>query len=130
MRTIFLSAVGVWLAAPAAAQNACASGDITVIRVSKLTAKGTTAGFEKALADQKRWYSDHGYTKDEIVAAPVLVVDPKTSALKKSPNLVITFHYRSVEISQSKRDAAWNAFVAEYQANTDIVSETVACMPG
>jgi hypothetical protein len=115
--------------APAAAQNVCPSGDVSIVRINKLTATGTMAGFEKAVADHKKWYADHGYAKDQIIAAPVLIYDRTTGMMKKSPDMILSFHNHSTDVPKEKQDAAWTAYVAEYRANTDIVTETAACMP-
>lgn len=111
------------------APAACPSGNLAIIRISTITPKGTLAGFQKAAADHAKWYTSHGYSEDQIVAAPVLLFDAATSKLNKSPDTVITFHYHSHDVPQDKHDKAWDSYVAEYNANSEIKSTTLVCMP-
>ena len=129
---IFMVAAPLMLpnhAMAADAPAACPSGNIAIIRISTITPKGTIAGFEKAAADHAKWYASHGYKEDQVVAAPVLLFDAATSKLSKSPDTVISFHYHSHDVPQDKHDKAWDSYVAEYNANSEIKSTTLVCMP-
>jgi len=112
---------------PAFAADVCSSGNVSIVRVSKLLPNGTLAGFSKAVADHAQWYASHGY-KDKIISAPVLVYDKTTNALVQSPDQIMTFHNHAGSVPKDKHDAAWDAYVAEYRANSTITSETIVCM--
>jgi hypothetical protein len=62
-------------------------------------------------------------------AASVLTYDKASNALVKSPDQVMTFHNHATSVPKEKHDAAWDAYVAEYKANSEISSETIVCMP-
>ena len=123
---LMLGALGA--SGSAFAADACAAGGVTIVRISKITPTGSMAGFEKAVADHAKWYADHGL-KDVIVAAPILKYDAASKSLVKVGDQEMTFHMHSTPVPMDKHDAAWNAYVAEYRANSDITSETMACMP-
>ncbi len=115
--------------AMAATANPCKVGEPAVIRVSKITAKGSMAGFKKAAADHMKWYADHGYTKDRQLLAPVMIFDPAKKMMVEAPDQIMTLHTHSENVPNEKKDAAWAAYVAEYRANSDIVTETMVCLP-
>lgn len=134
MKAILLGTISVAMAAlasnAASAQgNPCATGSPAIVRMSELTPTGSVAGFNKAVADHARWYADHGY-KDRIFSAPVLQFDPQTKQLSISPSQFMTFHLGSMLVPDIKHDAAWDAYVAEYSANSKITSTTLVCYPG
>jgi hypothetical protein len=114
------------LAAHAAA--ACPDGDIAKLRMSKVPPTGSMAGLAKAVADHQKWYRDHGYP-DRIVLAPVLILDRASGRMVASPDQAMTLHLASHEVPGAKRDAAWDAYVAEYKANSQVTSETIICYP-
>jgi hypothetical protein len=123
--------LAVLAASPAVAQPVdvlCPSLDFVVVRTDELTPGGTMAGFEKAVADQAKWYADHGF-KDRIFAAPVMSFDDTTHTLIKSSNQVMTFHMFAHPVAKEAMDAGWKEFVAEYAANSAIKSETTVCYP-
>jgi hypothetical protein len=115
--------------AAAQATHACPGNDMATIRISRIARSGTMAGFDKAVADHAKWYADHGFDKDRIFAAPMLVTDETTHKLAPSPDTMMSFHTHDHEVPKSMEDAAWNAFVAEYRANSVIVSTTHVCLP-
>ena len=59
----------------------------------------------------------------------MLVTDPQTKKLVPSTEVVMTFHTHDSEVPHSMEDDAWNAFVAEYRANSMIESTTHVCLP-
>lgn len=115
--------------ANAAPDAPCPSGNIAIIRISKIAPGGSMAGFDKALADHAKWYADHGFGEDRITEAPVLMFDPVAKTLGRSADTVMTFHMHAHDVPMEKHDKAWDAYVAEYRANSVIQTETVACMP-
>jgi hypothetical protein len=123
---VILASASLTLAAAAHASPVCPNGDIATLRASMLTPSGTMAGLTKAVADHQQWYRAHGYA-DRILLAPVLTMGP--GGLARSPNQAITFHLRTVEVPRDKHDAGWDAFVAEYRANSTVTNETTVCYP-
>lgn len=117
------------VAMAATAADLCPNGDIAKIRLSKVTPTGSMAGIEKAVADHAKWYADHGFTEDRIIIAPVLVYDAANKTMRVAADQVMTLHMHSHEVPKDKHDAAWDAYVAEYKANSDVASETVVCLP-
>jgi hypothetical protein len=119
-------------AAPALAASPtdlCPNGNITTVRVDKIIPSGSMAGFQKAVADHAKWYADHGFNADMIMSAPVLVYDEANKTMVKAPDQMMTVHMNSSLVPRDKHDAAWDAYVAEYKANSEITSETMACLP-
>jgi hypothetical protein len=108
-----------------AAGTACGADAMVTMRVSKLGAAGTPAGFLDAVKDHKAWYASHGFKDDSFVTAPVLV--PAKGGMKPSASEYVTFHVYGDK--EPKHDAAWDAYVAKYKANATIDSETRFCLP-
>ena len=135
MRWIILpAAAALALASGAAAQprasgvrpdNACAQGKLTRIRVSKIKAGGSMAGFRDAVAAHTRWYQSHGFRLEQRIL-PVLV--SAKGRMQASPDEVMTLA-ASADVPREKHDAGWDAFVAKYRANSVVEKETIVCMP-
>jgi hypothetical protein len=95
-------------AAPAMAASAidlCPNGDVTMIRISRITQGGSIAGFEKAVADHARWYAEHGYGEDRIVAAPVLIYDQANRTMVQADSEMMTIHSNAHPVPRDKHDA-------------------------
>lgn len=116
-------------AAPApAAAPACAPGHMALVRTSQIKPTGFFAGFAKAVADHAKWYADHGYTADKFSWGRVWTYDRALKMPMASPNQVMTFHFNDTNVPDAaKQDAGWQAFVAEYAANSTVVSATFVC---
>ena len=125
---ILLMAMAARPASARPAEAICPSLDFVIVYTDELTPGGTMEGFEKAVADQSKWYADHGF-KDRIFAAPVVNFDESTHTLVKSPTEIMTFHMQAHPLPENLADAAWNAFVAEYRANSTIKNQTTVCYP-
>ena len=111
--------------AAADAAGTCGADQMVTMRVSKLSASGTSVGFLDAVKDHKAWYASHGMKEDAFVTAPVLV--PAKGGLKPSASEYVTFHVYGAK--EPVHDGAWNAYVAKYKANSTIDSETRFCLP-
>lgn len=130
-RRISLALILAFAAGPAMAQPApadCPGDDWTTVRVSKLKPGGTLDGLRKAMADHVKWYRDHGYTADQFAFGQVMAYDPKLKRRAPVAGKYVTMRWHSSEVPKDKHDAAWNAYVAEYAANSTIESTTVVCM--
>lgn len=122
-------AAGPALAQPAPAGPAdCPGDDWTTVRVSKLKPGGTLDGLRKAMADHVKWYRDHGYGTDQFTFGQVMAYDPKLKRRAPAEGKYVTIRAHSSEVPKSRHDAAWDAYVAEYAANSTIESTTVVCM--
>lgn len=122
---LFLTATLLGIATAANAAGACGNDQLVAMRVSKLSAAGTPAGFLDAVKDHKAWYASHGLTDDVFVTAPALV--PQKGGMKPSASEYVTFHVYGAK--DPAHDAAWDAYVAKYKANATIDSETRFCLP-
>lgn len=122
-----LGAAALLVSAQAFAQeNACTSGELTRVRLSKLKAGASMADFRAAVAAHVDWYKAHGFKIDQRVA-PVLVAGPDGKA-SESRDEVMTFATGDY-VSRDKQDAGWAAYVAKYRAVSDMVVEKAVCMP-
>ena len=124
--------VSLATALPAAAQInvACPAGQVSaIVRMSAIKATGSMDGFKEAARDHLKWYRDHGYTTNEIISYPVMETKDQGKTWAVSQTQVFSIHKNDPGVPREKIDAAWNAYVAKYRANSDITSETVICMP-
>lgn len=130
MKAFAMLGAAALLALPALAHadDACPSGDYTVIRNSQIKPTGSVAGFAKAIADHKAWYKSHGYPNDAFYWGQVMKMDPATHQPKAVAGEYVTVHAASSDVPKEKHDAAWDAYVAEYAANSTITATTVLCM--
>ncbi len=120
-----LAAVAVLAVATAAQAGPCGDGTEATMRTSKLTATGTKAGLMEAFAAHKAWYAANGL-KDQLTMGPVLV--PAKGGMRASDTAFASVHVYGAA-DAPKHDAAWDAYVAKYKANSSIASETRFCLP-
>ena len=125
MKPILAAAMMLLTATAAQAEGACGADQLVTMRVSKLSASGTPAGFLDAVKDHKAWYASHGMKDDSFVTAPALV--PAKGGLKPSASEYVTFHAYGAK--EPTHDAAWDAYVVKYKANSTIDSEVRFCLP-
>jgi len=124
------AALTLFVAAPALAQSPndlCPNGQLALVRTSKLKPEGAKAGFDKAVHDNQAWYRAKGITTNQQLAATVLITEDGGKTWKASPDTVASVHLNPPS-SRPATDAAWDAFVAEYRANSDIATETMLCV--
>ena len=125
MKFIFAAAATALLTATAAyAAGPCGADNLVTMRVSKLSPSGTPAGFLDAVKDHKAWYAGHGFKDDVFVTTPALV--PAKGGLQRSASEYVTFHFYGVK--EPVHDAAWDAYVAKYKANSKIDREARFCL--
>jgi len=122
---LILAAAALTIATAANATGPCGGDQMVTMRVSKLNAAGTPAGFLDAVKDHKAWYASHGMKDDAFVTAPALV--PEKGGMKPSASEYVTFHVYGGK--EPVHDAAWEAYVAKYKANSTIERETRFCLP-
>lgn len=109
--------------APVPAPAPRCSGEVQVVRLSKLKPGATIADFEKVVAQHMAWYRSHGYTHNTQRVGRVIT--PQGLAADQ----VFTLHVNAPGVPRDKRDAGWEAFVAAYRAVSDIVTENTICFP-
>ena len=93
------------------------------MRVSRLTANGTLAGFTAAAKAQQAWLASKGQKLDRVIVAPIM------ESGRPSPREFVTLLIRPTAAPQPPRDAAWSDFVSKYKANSYIDSEARFCLP-
>ncbi len=120
-------------ALPALAQSptrGCPAGTVfSIVRMSTIKPEGSMAGFEEAAKDHVKWYRDHGYKDNQISSSPVLETSDNGKTWTVSKTKVFAIHKNDPGVQAKEQDAAWNAYVAKYRANSDIASTTVVCLP-
>jgi len=133
MRSALLALLFLLTSACSLAQNAlpACDGDYVVVRLSQIKPGGSMKGFMDALAAHLAWYRSHGFKDNRIVAARIIERDPRSGELKYSEKQVMTYHFNPPGMGDpaGRGDAAWNAYVKLYRDNSDMLSETVTCMP-
>lgn len=121
------TAVCAGAATAATPPDLCKDGQISVLRTSKLKSPASRAQFDKAVKDQTAWYRSHGFAKNRILSAAIMVQDAKTKDWTNDPLEVVTLHVDAPGAA-AKHDAAYDAFVAEFRASSDITSERILCL--
>jgi hypothetical protein len=101
---------------------------LAILRVNQIKPGGSVAGLRKAIADHAAWYRSHGYDSDRIEWGHFIEIDPKTQLPRIAPDKIITLHFGVSTVPPEKRDAGWQAFVAEYDANSLAITTTLSCM--
>lgn len=86
-------------------------------------------GFMKAAAAHLAWYRANKITTNQIVTARVIETDRAAGTSKYSDTEVLQYHIRPPQRPANADDAAWKAYVKQYQDNSEIVSEYMTCMP-
>ena len=123
----YLLPLALLTATAAAAAPGC-DGQLVTMRVSKLKSGGTAAGFAEAVKANADWYKAKGLTSDRFISASVMSYAGGTAKL--SDDEFVTMHVvGGAKAPEHKNDAAWGSFVAKYQANSTIASETRLCLP-
>ncbi len=124
---LFASSASAAFAAPA---NPCPAGqELVTLRISTIKPTGSRAGFDEAARDHMKWYRDHGMKDNQNMVLDVMELDRHSGNISVSKTKVMTLHYRQPDPSLIQRDAAWDAFVAKYRANSDITTEELVCVP-
>ena len=125
---IRVAVVGMSLVAvPALAASPCPTGRTATIRVSAIKPTGSMDGFRKAASAHAGWYKSHGYKTVQSIV-PVLSYDQPTDSERVSATEIVTIRTGD-DVPRDKHDAAWDAYVAQYKANSDIVAERRVCLP-
>jgi hypothetical protein len=107
----------------------CAAGfHPAVIRQSRIKPGGTMAAFLKAEAGQEKWYAAHKLP-DRLFVAPML--EGRAATARISDREAMTVHVYRTPPGQAfpAHDAAWDAFVAAFRANSEIVNTARVCLP-
>jgi hypothetical protein len=114
-------------ATAAAAQAPVCDGRYEVIRTDTVK-PGQMELFKKAVADHQAWYVAHKLP-DHILIGRVL--QPRGAPGGPfSDTTVMTFHTDAATPGSPPHDGdkAWDHYVAEYNASSDVVSTTVVCI--
>lgn len=103
--------------------NPCSKGELTTIRVSQIKPGGSMKGFMQAVREHRAWYASHRI-RHKLVVGPVMT--SKGGTLKPTDEVMTLSS--GTYAPRSMRDKGWAAFVAQYQANSTIKSESLVCM--
>ena len=135
MHKILMATAAALLLSAASAQAAvtppdlCKDGQISRVRISKLKAPDSAAKFDKATRDQGAWYRSHGFAKNRLLVGTVMVQDDKTKDWSVSAGQMVTVHMDTPGPSATaKRDAGWDAFVAEFSAASEVTTDLLVCL--
>lgn len=105
----------------------CKGGQLVSVRVNTLKGPDKAAAYDKAARDHLGWYRSHGMTQNQLLVGPVLVRGADGS-WSNSPTERVSVHTNAPGVPREKRDAAWDAYVAEYRDTSDITTEKFACL--
>ncbi|RZO69603.1 MAG: hypothetical protein EVA67_10435 [OM182 bacterium] len=112
-------------------ESSC-SGVASILRISEYVADGSEAGLREAAAQHTAWYRSHGVTENEQVVIPLMTYDADSDALNGDTQRVATLHLNanaSRDARDQQGDDAWQAFIAEYQKNTEVTETLWLCLP-
>jgi len=115
-------------AAAATPEDLCKGGQLSVLRTNTLKSPQARAAFEKAAQDHMAWYRSHGFKVNRQLVGSVMVFDEATKSWSVSPTEMMTLHIDNPGVPPAQHDAAWDAYVAEYRASSDIASEKMVCL--
>lgn len=106
-------------------------GTIAILYRDKIKPGGTVQGFVEATAAHQAWYRAQGITENRFVVAKVVKVDEKTGKAAYAEDEVYNLHINPPAHSRypKRGDAAWKAFVAKYEANSQIIEQRTICLP-
>ena len=110
MKLALMAGACLLVATPALAAtptDLCKTGQLVIVRTSKITPTGSKVGFQKAVRDNQAWYRAHGITQNQQVGGAVLDYDPATKNWSVSPNMVASIHVSPPEAATPAPDAAW-----------------------
>ena len=87
------------------------------------------AGVKAAVELHQKWYADRGLP-DRILFEPLIQFDKATNTPTAATDQYVTAHLHApANMPKEKRDAAYDAFVAAYAANSTVTSTTLTCLP-
>ena len=109
-------------------QGVC-DGQIQLIRISKLKATGSIAGFLEAVADNNAWYKSHNVDGGAQIAARVIDRDQASKGFQLAENEMVTIHIYPAKMQLPPHDDAWKAFVKKYEENSEIETQKMICVP-
>jgi hypothetical protein len=81
-----------------------------------------------AAAAQEAWYRANGLKDNQIRVARVMKRDDATKTMKYSDTEILSYHVRPPQRPANVDDAAWKAYVQQYQDNSEITAEYFTCV--
>lgn len=114
--------------ADASAKASCPSGDLEIIRLSRLKSTASLDDFLVAMRAHRQWFRNHGFVSNELLIGRVLDQPAGSSESTVSSTEVMTIHRNPPDPAKIYEDAAWKAFVAKYEASSEIVFERMVCV--
>lgn len=109
------------------ASDVC-DGQVALVRIVPIREGGSIAGVEQAAALHQRWYRARGYAENDIFTARI--IERRGDQYVVSETQVATVHLSPpVRRERAGEDAAWDEFVALYQANEVETNPVILCLP-
>ena len=128
---ILLSLVGPAHASPSSAKWPQCKGQIAYLYLDRIKKGGSLKGLADAQTAHRAWYRANGITDNKIVLAPIVATDEKTGAYKPSATEILVLHINPPLPKETPNagDASWKTYVAEYNANSQILRQWEVCLP-
>jgi len=105
-------------------------GHVAMLRRSEIIEGGSIEGFLEATRHHIAWYRSNGVETNIQVVARVIERDVETGREIPSDREIVTLHIDPPDREGLPiGDEAWEAFVAEYVANSKIVEARRICLP-
>jgi hypothetical protein len=101
------------------------SGHYEIIR-SDTIKPGKLDEFLKAVHDHQAWYAAHGF-QDHILVGRILAPGGGPDGFSETIALTIHTDIASIQAPRD-RDAAWDAYVAEYNDSSDVTNQAIVCV--
>jgi hypothetical protein len=113
-------------------------GRLALLRIDTITPNGTIDGVAKATQDQQAWYRANGYDDNDIHFVRLMKFDRATNSYRLAVNRVMILHVNPpsdvidshADVKRSaESNAAWSAFVKEYDDNSKVTAAFATCLP-
>jgi hypothetical protein len=113
-------------------------GRLVLLRIDTITPGGTIDGLIKATQDQQAWYRANGYNDNDIRLVRLMKFDRTTNSYRLAVNRVMILHVNPpsdvidshADVKRSaESNAAWSAFVKEYDDNSKVAAAFATCLP-
>ncbi len=104
-------------------------GQLVIVRVDEIK-PGAWDDYLKAAAAHKAWYRANGFTDNDIVVARIIERD-KSGKASYSQTKVLSYHFNPPDPTKVKNrnDAAWKAYVKQYDDTSKVLETFNTCMP-
>jgi len=112
--------------------SAACDGVVSILRISNYVEGGSETGVRAASDQHNAWYRERGVTENLQIIIPMLDYDADADAIVDDTARVATLHINAPAGDSTdpvKGDAAWQAFIEAYSANTAVTDTYILCLP-